>query len=111
MRIENFSAEIFSSPISLGIILGLFFGKQIGVMLASLVAIKLRLASLPRGATWLEFYGVTILTGIGFTMSFFIGVLAFGDNQLLFDQAKIGVLFGSLLSMLLGVAVICFAKK
>jgi NhaA family Na+:H+ antiporter len=110
VRIENFSLEIFTQPLVFGIILGLFFGKQIGVMLFSFLAIKLELTSLPRSpkgvSTWLEFYGVSILTGIGFTMSFFIGALAFVNNPQLFDQVKIGVLAGSFLSAVFGMLVI-----
>lgn len=110
VRIENFSLEILSSPLVLGIILGLFLGKQIGVMLFSFLAIRMGLAKLPAGSSgvagWLEFYGVAILTGIGFTMSFFIGSLAFFDQESNFDLVKIGVLTGSLLSSVLGVIII-----
>ena len=110
VRIENFSLEIFTKPLVLGIILGLFIGKQIGVMLFSFVAIKLGLTHLPRSpkgvSSWLEFYGVAILTGIGFTMSFFIGSLAFFNNPALFDEVKIGVLAGSFLSAIFGMIII-----
>lgn len=113
VRIEKFSLEIFTKPLVLGIILGLFIGKQVGVMLFSFVAIKLRLTHLPRSAkgesSWLEFYGVSILTGIGFTMSFFIGSLAFFGNQMLFDEVKIGVLAGSFLSAIFGIFIICLS--
>ncbi len=115
VRIDNFSLEILSDPLVLGIILGLFFGKQIGVMLFSFLAIKLGLTHLPRSSkgvsSWLEFYGVAILTGIGFTMSFFIGSLAFLGDQLAFDQVKIGVLCGSFLSAIFGIAVIYVSLK
>jgi NhaA family Na+:H+ antiporter len=110
VRIEEFSKEIFATPLVLGIIAGLFIGKQLGVMLFSFIGIKLGLTHLPRGAkgesSWLEFYGVSILTGIGFTMSFFIGSLAFPGNQMLFDEVKIGVLAGSFLSAIFGIIVI-----
>jgi NhaA family Na+:H+ antiporter len=110
VRIEKFSLEIFTQPLALGIILGLFLGKQIGVMLFSFLAIKLKLAHLPKNSkgmsSWLEFYGVAILTGIGFTMSFFIGSLAFFGNSELFDEVKIGVLAGSFLSAIFGILVI-----
>lgn len=106
VRIENISWEVFTQPLVLGIILGLFFGKQIGVMLFSFIAIKLGFANLPHNSkskiTWLEFYGVAILTGIGFTMSFFIGSLAFENN----DEVKIGVLSASFLSAVFGILVI-----
>ena len=107
VRIENFSAEIFSDPLVLGIIFGLFFGKQIGVMLFGFTAIKLGLAQLPRGSNWLKFYGVAILTGIGFTMSFFVGSLAFTQN----DAVKIAVICGSFLSAISGILVIFFAAR
>jgi len=104
VRIENFSSEIFYDPLVLGIIFGLFFGKQIGVMLLSAIAIKSGLARLP-SKSWLEFYGATILTGIGFTMSFFIGSLAFENNNAN-DAVKIGVLCASFLSAVFGMLVI-----
>jgi NhaA family Na+:H+ antiporter len=79
-------------------------------MLFSYLAIKLGLTHLPRSSkgasSWLEFYGVSILTGIGFTMSFFIGSLAFASNQDAFDEVKIGVLCGSFLSAIFGMIVI-----
>jgi NhaA family Na+:H+ antiporter len=113
VRIENFSWEIFNSPLVLGIILGLFFGKQIGVMLFCFLAIKLGLTHLPRSpkgvSSWLEFYGAAVLTGIGFTMSFFIGSLAFLHDQVAFDEVKIGVLAGSFLSAVFGMAIIYFS--
>lgn len=111
VRIENFSAEIFTQPLVLGIIFGLFFGKQIGVMLFSFLAVKLKITHLPRGANWPEFYGAAIFTGIGFTMSLFIGSLAFLGNDLAFDEVKIGVLGGSFLSALFGILVTYFATR
>lgn len=114
VRIENFSLEIFTQPMVLGIIFGLFFGKQIGVMLFSFLAIKLNLTHLPRSpkgtSSWLEFYGVAVLTGIGFTMSFFIGSLAFSDNSSS-DNVKIGVLTGSALSAIFGMLIIFLAIR
>ncbi|NBX52732.1 MAG: Na+/H+ antiporter NhaA [Proteobacteria bacterium] len=112
VKIENFSINYLNTPMVLGIGLGLFFGKQIGVMLTAFLAHKLGFAKLPRGTDWLEFYGVSLFTGIGFTMSLFIASLAFGDNQLIFDEAKIGVLFGSILSVFGGslVAVILLKR-
>ena len=89
------------SPISLGIIIGLFLGKQFGIFIFSFVAVKLKLASLPEGINWKNLYGAGILAGIGFTMSLFIAGLAF-DNPALLDLSKIGVLTGSLLSGILG---------
>ncbi len=110
VRIENFSLDVFTKPLVLGIILGLFFGKQIGVMLFSFIAIKSKIARLP-GKSWLEFYGVTILTGIGFTMSFFIGSLAFLNNPMLLDLVKIAVLAASFLAAIFGILVISLTIK
>jgi NhaA family Na+:H+ antiporter len=89
------------APVPLGIALGLFFGKQIGVFLLSFLAVKLKLAKLPEGANWAQVYGVACLTGVGFTMSLFIGTLAFDDAELL-NGVRLGVLMGSLASGLLG---------
>jgi NhaA family Na+:H+ antiporter len=90
-----------TSPISLGIIIGLFIGKQIGIFGFSFLAVKFKLASLPQGINWKNLYGAGILAGIGFTMSLFIAGLAFINPELL-DLAKIGVLSGSLISGIVG---------
>ena len=95
-----------TSPVPLGITLGLFLGKQVGVFAASWLAIRLRFAVLPEGATWPMFHAVCVLTGIGFTMSLFIGTLAFGEGG--FDYlatTRIGVLAGSLLSAVAGLVL------
>jgi NhaA family Na+:H+ antiporter len=85
------------APIPLGIIAGLFIGKQIGVFAASMLAIRLGLAAMPEGTTTTKLYAMAILTGIGFTMSLFIGTLAFDDEAVL-KQVRLGVLIASLLS-------------
>jgi NhaA family Na+:H+ antiporter len=90
-----------TSSVSLGIIVGLFLGKQIGIFAFSYLAIKFKLASLPEGVNWKNLYGAGILAGIGFTMSLFIAGLAFNNPELL-DLSKIGVLSGSLLSGIIG---------
>ena len=90
------------TPVPLGILLGLFLGKQIGVFVFSYVSIKAGFAQMPNGSNWINFYGVGILTGIGFTMSLFVGNLAFVENMQYIDGVKIGVLSGSLLSTLFG---------
>lgn len=95
-------------PVPLGVALGLFLGKQIGVFGAAFAAVKLGLADMPRYASALQLYGVSLLCGIGFTMSLFIGNLAFTDPDLV-DETKIGVLMGSLLSALAGLLVLRFA--
>lgn len=90
-----------TNPISIGIIAGLFFGKQIGIFIFSWAAVKTGLALKPIGVSWTAIYGAGILAGIGFTMSLFIANLAFFDNVLL-DIAKVGVLSASLLSGVVG---------
>jgi len=94
------------APIPLGIIAGLFVGKQIGVFVASMLAIRLGLAAMPEGTTTTKLYAMAILTGIGFTMSLFIGTLAFDDEAVL-KQVRLGVLAASLLSGI--VAALLFA--
>ncbi len=98
-------------PVTLGCALGLFIGKQIGVFGSVWLAVKLGLAQRPAGTTWLHLYGMALLCGIGFTMSLFIGLLAFGDAGPLQDQTKIGVLLGSLVSALAGWAVLRMGPK
>jgi NhaA family Na+:H+ antiporter len=98
------SMETLLAPLSLGIAAGLFFGKQSGIMLSVFVASKTGLAQLPEGASWREIYGVALLCGIGFTMSLFIGLLAFADSERE-AMIKLAVLAGSLLSALAGAAV------
>lgn len=89
------------APLPIAIAAGLFVGKQVGVFASVRVAVALGLGSRPHGASWLQVYGVAVLCGVGFTMSFFIGGLAFAD-PVLASEMKIGVLGGSLLSAVLG---------
>jgi len=96
------SGATFLAPASLGSFLGLVLGKPIGVFGATWLAVRLGLAPRPTGATWAEVFGVTMLSGIGFTMSLFVDSLAFGGNLPLEDGAKIGVLVGSVVSACLG---------
>ena len=98
-------------PVPLGILLGLFIGKQIGVFLFSIISIKLKIAQMPNNANWINFYGVGVLTGIGFTMSLFIGNLAFVENVQYISGVKIGVLTGSLLSTVFGYVLLLVATK
>ena len=100
------------NPVPLGIVLGLFFGKQIGVFVLSYFAVRLKIADKPNNSTWPAFYAVSILTGIGFTMSLFVGNLAFANNMEYMDGVKIGVLAGSLLSTLFGYfLLLLFSRK
>ena len=98
-------------PVPFGILMGLFFGKQIGVMFFSYISVKLKIAQMPDNSNWLNLYGVSILTGIGFTMSLFVGNLAFVENIQYIDGVKIGVLAGSLLSTLFGYFLLLLSSK
>jgi NhaA family Na+:H+ antiporter len=89
--------------------MGLFVGKQIGIFGITWLCVKTKLAALPEGASWLHVYGVSIIAGVGFTMSLFIGLLAFPEA--LQPDVKIGVLGGSLLSTLWGAIVLKLARR
>ena len=102
VSLEGLSFSSLLDKVPLGIVLGLFVGKQLGVFIFSYVSIKLKIAQMPNNSNWFNFYGVGILTGIGFTMSLFVGNLAFVENMQYMDGVKIGVLTGSLLSTLTG---------
>jgi NhaA family Na+:H+ antiporter len=96
-------------PLPLAILTGLFVGKQIGIFGATWLAVKAGIAAQPDGANWRQIYGASLLCGIGFTMSLFIGALAFPGNAALIDQAKLGILAGSLLSAIFGYLVLRLA--
>ena len=102
VNLEGISLESIIAPVPFGILCGLFFGKQIGVFLFSYLSIKLKFAEMPSNSTWIKLYGVGVLTGIGFTMSLFVGNLAFADLGANLDGVKIGVLVGSFLSAVTG---------
>ena len=107
---SGMSLEKLTNGVSLGIILGLFFGKQIGVFGMIVLARVLRIAELPPGANWGQVYGVALLCGIGFTMSLFIGTLAFEHGNFnLLSTVKMGVLIGSVLSAAAGLFVLHLA--
>jgi NhaA family Na+:H+ antiporter len=103
--LRGMSAADLLGPLSLGVALGLLVGKPAGVMAASWLAVRLRVASLPQGATWRGFHGIAALAGIGFTMSLFIAALAF-DSATPGDEARVGILAGSLLSGILGLLLL-----
>ena len=111
VSLEGLSLMSLLEPVPLGILLGLFVGKQIGVMLISFIAVKLGVAQMPDKSSWLSLYGVSILTGVGFTMSLFVGNLAFVENVQYIDGVKIGVLSGSLLSTVFGYFILLYASK
>lgn len=111
--IKGMSPMALLESVPLGIAAGLFFGKQIGVFLASFLAVKVGLARLPKGISWMQLYGLSILCGIGFTMSLFIGGLAFegaGGPDYAVDD-RIGILAGSFLSALFGVIILLKSCK
>ena len=98
-------------PVPLGVMAGLFIGKQLGVFLFSLVVIKLGFARLPTGASWLQLYGVSLLCGIGFSMSMFIGGLAFANTEYVMAD-RMGILLGSFVSALAGYLLLhCSSQK
>lgn len=99
------------SDVSLGIMLGLFLGKPLGVFGFSYVAIKLKLAILPQGASFKELYGVSLLTGIGFTMSLFVNTLAYNDSDVFHYADKLAILLGSFFSGIVGYLFLRFVRK
>ena len=111
VSLEGLTFTTLLNPVPLGIVLGLFFGKQIGVFVLSYISVKLKFADKPSNSTWPAFYAVSILTGIGFTMSLFVGNLAFANNMEYMDGVKIGVLVGSLLSTLFGYFLLLIYTK
>ena len=111
VSLEGLSFSSLLDNVPLGIVLGLFVGKQLGVFIFSYVSIKLKIAQMPNNSNWLSLYGVGILTGIGFTMSLFVGNLAFIENIQYMDGVKIGVLSGSLLSTVFGYLLLLIFSK
>jgi len=109
--LKGMSLSSLLAPVPLGILCGLFFGKQIGVFLFSYISIKIKLAEMPSNSNWIQLYGVGVITGIGFTMSLFVGNLAFVDNLNIMDGVKIGVLSGSFLSAVVGYFMLLIISK
>jgi len=109
---QGLSMDALLGPIPLGVALGLFVGKQIGVFGIGALAIGLKIARRPTGTKWLELYGISLLCGVGFTMSLFIGGLAFDPGDMAAQtQVRIGVVVGSVLSALVGIAVLALAQR
>jgi len=106
----NINLGMIMEPLLLGTALGLFIGKQIGIFGASWLIIKSGFVNLPKGTNWRQIYGVSIIAGVGFTMSLFINMLAFSDS-LMQEQAKIGVISGSLISAIFGWIILSSAPN
>ncbi len=102
MPLQGLSTEVLLHPVTLGIAFGLLAGKLAGVFSFTWLAVKLGFGSLPGGVSWRHVLGVSLLTGIGFTMSLFLGALAFPDEGL-HREVRVGVLAGSLCAALAGV--------
>ena len=111
VSLEGLSFSSLLLPVPLGILLGLFIGKQFGVFIFSYASIKFGFAEMPNKSNLLSFYAVGVLTGIGFTMSLFVGNLAFANDMQYIDGVKIGVLSGSLLSTLFGYFLLLISTK
>ena len=111
VSLDGLSLSSLMLPVPLGKVLGLFVGKQLGVFVFSYASIKFGLATLPNNSNWVSFYAVGVLTGIGFTMSLFVGNLAFVNNIEYMDGVKIGVLTGSLLSTVVGFILLYLSSK
>jgi len=104
--LKGISIEEMAGPVPLGIMLGLFVGKQVGVFGFSWFAIKMGWASLPKDSNWTLLYGVSVLTGIGFTMSLFVDSLAYNDTQIYHYADKLAILIGSFLSAIVGYLIL-----
>ncbi|WP_420232908.1 Na+/H+ antiporter NhaA [Pseudomonas sp. ABY48] len=111
VSLAGISPSNLIDPVPLGVALGLLLGKQLGVFGLATLVIRCGLARLPEGVSWLQLYGVALLCGIGFTMSLFIGALAFPGAPHLVDEVKVGVLLGSTLAAILGIIVLMNANS
>jgi NhaA family Na+:H+ antiporter len=112
LSFHDVTSATLLDTMTMGIIAGLFFGKQLGVFGFSFAMIKLRLASLPEKSSWLQLYGIAILCGIGFTMSLFLGALAYeNDAVIALTKVRLGVLAGSVLSGLVGAIILLFGSR
>lgn len=110
--LAEFNLNVLESPLALGIVLGLFFGKQIGIFGTTILMVKLKKASLPTNASWSQMYGASVLCGIGFTMSIFIGTLAFTHKGMEYnDTVKVAIFIGSILAAITGYIIMRFSKS
>lgn len=103
--------QMFSDPVTLGVIFGLFIGKQVGIISFVSIAVKMGWAELPKNVSHKQIWGVSMLAGIGFTMSLFIAGLAFPTNEILLNDAKFGILFASFISGMLGYLFLRYLSK
>lgn len=110
VSLQGVTFDMVVAPLSLGIMLGLFLGKQLGIMTFMFMGYRVGIVHLPAESTWRELYGVAILCGIGFTMSLFIGLLAFSDAEHI-AMTKLAVLCGSIISAIVGAAVLLWPKR
>lgn len=111
VTVDMAALRTLADPLPLGIVLGLFLGKQVGVFAGTWIVVRSGAATLPQGLRWAHIYGAALLAGIGFTMALFIASLAFGIDSPLYGQAKVAILAGSLVSALAGVAVLAGAAR
>ncbi|WEK44463.1 MAG: Na+/H+ antiporter NhaA [Candidatus Sphingomonas colombiensis] len=111
VALGGFGWSVLAEPVVLGVALGLFVGKQLGVFGGIWGAVRLGIAKRPGGVGWAQIYGMALLAGIGFTMSLFVGGLAFPGDAVLVEEVKMGVLAGSLLSAVAGFAVLALAAR
>jgi len=109
--LRGISIKEMTGSVPLGIMAGLFIGKQVGVFGFSWIAIKMGIAKLPQDSNWIQLYGLAVLTGIGFTMSLFVDSLAFNDTQIYHFADKLAILLGSFLSGIVGYLILRFAKN
>ena len=109
--LKDISIDEMFTTVPMGIMFGLFIGKQVGVFGFSWIAIKLGWAKLPKSSSWLQLYGVSVLTGIGFTMSLFVDSLAYNDTQVYHFADKLAILIGSFLSGLVGYLILRTIQK
>lgn len=111
VSLEDMGVEALLDPLPIAIAAGLVMGKQVGIFATVWLADKTGFAPRPQNASWVEIWGVSILCGIGFTMSIFIGGLAFPDSPLLIEEAKLGILVGSAISAIMGYVVLRLTTK
>jgi len=109
--LKGISMDEMMGSVPLGIMLGLFLGKQLGVFGFSWIAIKMGWAKLPKASSWMQLYGVAVLTGIGFTMSLFVDSLAYNDTEIYHYADKLAILLGSFLSAILGYIILRTTKS